>query len=104
MKREPQQDLMLKVAFRKRQVQTPINGSTPRRILEVADSMFGDKEFLPFSTFTRRMGVDRKTALKMVGDGLLDVFQYHTGAYRKLLVPKAGFIRFLKATSLRKIS
>lgn len=95
---------MLKVAFRKRQVQTPINGSTPRRILEIADSLFGEKEFLPFSTFTRKMGVDRKTVLKMVGDGLLDVFQYHTGAYRKLLVPKAGFIRFLKATSLRKIS
>ena len=82
---------------------TPINGTTPRRILEVADSLFGEKEFLPFSTFTRKMGVGRKTVLKMVGDGLLDVFQYHTGAYRKLLVPKASFIRFLKATSLRKI-
>ncbi len=79
------------------------NGNTPGRILEVADSMFGAKEFLPFSTFTRKMGVDRKTVLKMVGDGLLDVFQYHSGTYRKLLVPKAGFIRFLKATSLRKI-
>ena len=83
---------------------TIINGTTPKRILEVADSMFGEKEFLPFSTFTRKMGVDRNTVLKMVGDGLLDVFQYHTGAYRKLLVAKASFIRFLKATSLRKIS
>ena len=73
------------------------------RIQEIADSMFGNREFLPFSTFTHKMGMDRKTVLKMVGDGLLDVFQYHTGAYRKLLVPKAGFIRFLKATSLRKI-
>ena len=35
---------------------------------------------------------------------MLDVFRYHTGAYRKLLVPKASFIQFLKATSLRKIS
>ncbi len=87
---------MLKVAFGKRRE------NTPGRILEIADSLFGEKEFLPFSTFTRKMGVDRKTVLKMVGDGLLDVFQYHTGTYRKLLVPKAGFIRFLRATNLRK--
>ncbi|MDA2937163.1 hypothetical protein MYX75_02740 [Acidobacteria bacterium AH-259-A15] len=82
----------------------PINKNTPRFIREIVDSMFGEKEFLPFSTFMRKMGVDRKTVLKMVGDGTLDVFQYHTGTYRKLLVPKTSFIRFLKAASLRKIS
>ena len=85
-------------------VTTPhrLSKHTPQSIMEIADSMFGAKEFLPLSTFTRKMGVDRKTVLKMVGDGLLDVFEYHTGAYRKLLVPKVGFILFLKATSLRK--
>lgn len=82
----------------------PASRKTPKFIREIANSMFGDKEFLPLQTFIRRIGMDRKTVLKLIGDGLLDVFQYHTGAYRKLLVPKASFIRFLKATSLRKIN
>ena len=80
------------------------NKNAPRLILETADSMFGDREFLPLQTFIRKMGMDRKTVLKLVADGLLDVFQYQSIKYRKIIIPKAAFIRFLKATSLRKIS
>ena len=82
----------------------PCSRNTPKFIREIADSMFGDKEFLPLQTFIRRIGMDRKTVLKLIGNGLLDAFQYHAGSYRKLLVPKASFIRFLRATSLRKIN
>ena len=82
----------------------PISRNTPKFIREIADSTFGDREFLPLQTFIRKIGMDRKTVLKLIGDGLLDAFQYRSGAYRKLLVPKASFIRFLKATSLRKIN
>ena len=77
---------------------------TPTFVRETADRMFGDKEFLPLSVFNRKMGLDRKTILKLIGDGLLDVFEYSPGTYRKILVSKASFIRFLKATSLRKVS
>ncbi len=73
-------------------------------VRETADRMFGDKEFLPLSVFNRKMGLDRKTILKLIGDGLLDVFEYSPGTHRKILVSKASFIRFLKATSLRKIN
>ena len=82
----------------------PISRNTPKSILEIADSMFGDREFLPLSVFVRKMGVDRKTVLKLIGDDLLDVFQYQSNKYRKILVPKTSFIRFLKATSLRKVN
>ena len=83
---------------------TAISRHTPKIILEIAESMFGEKEFLPLQTFTRKMGMDRKTVLKLVGDGLLEVFQYQSNKYRKIMVPKTAFIGFLKATSLRKIN
>ncbi len=82
----------------------PISRNTPKFIREIADSMFGNREFLPLQTFIRRMGMDRKTVFKIVGDGLLDVFQYQSNKYRKIVIPKTSFIRFLKATSLRKIN
>ena len=66
--------------------------------------MFGDKEFLPLQTFIRRMGMDRKTVLNLIGEEILDVFQYRSNKYRKIIISKTSFIRFLKATSLRKIS
>jgi len=84
------------------EVQPVVPMSTPRPIQEIADSMFGEKEFLPISKFQRKMGMDRKTVLKLTAEGLLGVHEYHTGVYRKLIIPKAGFIRFLKATSLEK--
>ena len=82
----------------------PSSRNTPRFIHEIADAVFGDREFLPFQTFIRKMGMDRKTVLKLVGDGVLDVFEYQSNKYRKIIVPKTSFIRFLKATSLRKVS
>jgi len=60
----------------------PISKNTPKLIQETADSMFGDKEFLPLQTFIHRMGMDRKTVLKLIGDELLDVFQYQSNKYR----------------------
>jgi hypothetical protein len=76
----------------------------PAYITETADSIFGNKEMMPLSAFTKKMGLDRDTILRLVADNLLDVYQYSPGKYRKILVSKSSFIRFLKTTSLRKLS
>ncbi len=81
-----------------------VSKRTPAFIRETAERVFGQKEFLPISAFLRKIGLDRKTVLQLSSEGLLDVYQYSPGKYRKMLVSKASFIRFLKATSLRKIS
>jgi len=80
---------------------TQVSRRTPSFIAETADRLFGEKEFLPLHTFVRKMGLDRKTVLNFVSEGLLDVYEYSPGTYRKILVSRASFIRFLKATSLR---
>jgi hypothetical protein len=80
-----------------------ISYNTPAFVEETADRVFGQKEFLPLQAFLRKIGLDRKTVLRFVADGVLDVFQYSPGKYRKILISKASFIRFLKATSLREI-
>jgi hypothetical protein len=72
--------------------------------LEAAEAVFGTKEFMPLSRFTAKIGLDRKTVLQLVAGDMLEVYQYSPGTYRKLLVSKTSFIRFLKATSLRKCS
>ena len=77
---------------------------TPTFITETADGLFGEREFLPLQTFLRKVGLNRKTVLSMIAEGLLDVYEYRPGVYRKMMVSKVSFIRFLKATSLRKIN
>ena len=81
-----------------------ISKRTPAFVLETAERVFAQKEFLPISVFLRKIGLDRKTVLQLISEGLFDVYQYSPGTYRKMLVSKASFIRFLKATSLRKIN
>jgi len=78
-----------------------ISKKTPAFIEEVADRVFGVKEFLALSPFLRKVGFDRKTILNFVADGLLDHFEYTRGKYRKILISKASFIRLLKALSLQ---
>ena len=80
-----------------------VSKRTPAFIRETADQLFGDREFLPLQTFLKKVGLDRKTVLAMIAEGLLDVYEYRPTTYRKLLVSKVSFIRFLKATSLREI-
>ncbi len=70
-------------------------------ILGTVERVFGDKEFLPLSTFTKRVGVDRKTVLRLVADGLLEVYEYTPGRYRKILVSRTSFIVFLTKACLR---
>ena len=81
-----------------------VSKRTPRFIRETAERVFGQKEFLPISAFLRKIGLDRKTVLQLISEGVLDVYEYSPGTYRKMLVSKGSFIRFLKATSLRKIN
>ena len=81
-----------------------VSKRTPAFVLEAAERVFGQKEFLPISVFLRKIGLDRKTVLQLISEDLLDVYQYSPGTYRKMLVSRASFIRFLKATSLRKIN
>ena len=88
------------------QTATPTNQiskKTPAFIHEVADRVFGDKELLPLQPFLRKVGFDRKTILDFIAEGILDAFEYTRGKYRKILISKASFIRFLKALSLRRI-
>ena len=72
-------------------------------IRDTADQVFGEREFLPLQTFLQKVGLDRKTVLAMIAEGLLDVYEYCPGVYCKMMVSKVSFIRFLKATSLREI-
>jgi len=78
-----------------------VSRRTPASIEETVRSVFGKKEFLPLHTFLMKMGMDRTTVLKLVAEGLLDVYEYSPGMYRKILVSRVSFTRFLKATSLR---
>ncbi len=73
----------------------------PPFIAETVESVFGQKEMMPVSAFARKLGLDRKTILRLIAENLLDVFQYSPGCYRKVLVTRTSFIRFLRATSLR---
>ena len=85
---------------------TPINTvsrRTPEFIREIADAMFGDREFMPLQTFIRKMGMDRKTVLRLIADDLLSAFEYRCEMYRKIVIPKASFIKFLRETSLKRI-
>ena len=70
-----------------------VSKRTPAFVLEAAERVFGQKEFLPISAFLRKIGLDRKTVLPLISEGLLDVYQYSPGKYRKMLVSKASFIR-----------
>jgi len=81
-----------------------VSKRTPAFVRETADRVFRQKEFLPLSAFLRKIGLGRKTVLQLISEGLLDVYEYSPGTYRKMLVSKGSFIRFLKATSLRKIN
>ena len=78
-----------------------ISKKTPAFIQEVADRVFGEKELLPLAPFLRKAGFDRKTVLKFTAAGILHTFEYTNGKYRKILISKASFIRFLKALSLQ---
>ncbi len=80
-----------------------VSRRTPVFIRDTADQVFGEREFLPLQTFLQKVGLDRKTVLAMITEGLLDVYEYCPGVYRKMMVSKVSFIRFLKATSLREI-
>ena len=80
-----------------------VSRRTPVFIRDTADQVFGEREFLPLQTFLQKVGLDRKTVLAMIAEGLLDVYEYCPGVYRKMMVSKVSFIRFLKATSLREI-
>lgn len=51
----------------------------------------------------RKFGVDRKTVVALIAQGLLDVYAYSPGTYRKALVSKASFRRFLQRTSVRPV-
>ena len=82
----------------------PLGRTTPKFIQEIADSVFGDKEFLPLTVFMSKTGMSREIVLGLHGLGLLDVFQYQPNKYRKIIVAKTSFIRFLKKTSLRIIN
>ena len=59
---------------------------------------------LPLCRFLRKTGIARSTVLELVAAEILDIFEYCPGAYRKILVSKVSFIRFLKATSLRTLN
>ncbi len=82
----------------------PLGRTTPKFVREIADSVFGEKEFLPLTTFMSRTGMSRETVLNLVSAELLDVFEYRPTSYRKILIAKTSFIRFLKKTSLRIIN
>jgi len=75
----------------------------PEFIREIADAMFGEREFMPLQTFIRKMGMDRKTVLRLIADGLLDAFEYRCEKYRKIVIPKVSFIKFLGETSVKRI-
>jgi len=73
----------------------------PPFIAETVESVFGEKEMMPLSAFARKLGLDRKTILHLISENLLDVFQYSPGCYRKMLVTRTSFVRFLRTTSLK---
>lgn len=90
--------------LQKTTTQAAVPKNTPKSIQEIADSVFGDKELLPLTTFETKTGISREIVLGLVGDGLLDVFQYQPNTYRKIIVAKTSFVRFLKKTSLRIVN